>query len=283
MNKLLIGKLLLPLILVAMFIFSFEAERIYDVDVADSIVMVERMNQSTQANAESVTVINSAANSAAVFPSGPIEKESPGDVDILTQPDANPNYSTFGDRYSEISARRNGRFLDPQEILNASREETAWQPDEAASQELDLSNEDLTDGREFIKFNPMKLESLVAGDRFEISLSQTAKTYTMIVEEVQSHDDGRNVTWRGKIEGVDGFNFVTLTRGEDLVVGGITTPEGNYQIEVHGENGWIANSTTLFKGVDQQVVVPPEYIENPPADVVYLPAETFGESTQQAN
>ncbi|MBK8972523.1 MAG: hypothetical protein IPM37_14695 [Hahellaceae bacterium] len=206
------------------------------------------------------------------------EDATEGDSETLALPDRNPAYATFGDRYAEISARREGRVPPPQILLNASQHAAVWQSSEKPSQLHNLSDEDATDGREFIQFNPLKLESLVAGDQFEISLSQTARTYNVIVDEVESYDNGRNVTWRGRLEGVEGFNQVSLTRGEKgLVVGGLTTPDGNFQIEVHGDQGWVANSATLFKGVDQQVIVPPELIENPPSGVVYLPAETFSE------
>lgn len=207
----------------------------------------------------------------------PVQPDVSDDQEILALVDTNPNYATFGDRYTEISARRAGNVPDPRAILKASWEGGVWQTDETAGQDLNLTEAELTDGREFIQFNPIKLESLVAGDSFEISLAQTARTYTVIVEEVRSDDDGRNVTWSGRIDGDDGFNQVTLTRGKDLIVGGITTPDGYFQIQVQGDKGWIVNSATLFKGVDQQVIVPKDLIENPPSGVVYLPAETFGE------
>lgn len=74
----------------------------------------------------------------------------------------------------------------------------------------------------------------MAGDSFEISLAQTARTYTVIVEEVRSDDDGRNVTWSGRIDGDDGFNQVTLTRGKDLIVGGLLRRTDTFRYRCRG-------------------------------------------------
>ena len=161
------------------------------------------------------------------------------------------------------SVRRAGNVPDPRAILKASWEGGVWQTDETAGQDLNLTEAEPTDGREFIQFNPIWLESLVAGDSFEISLAQTARTYTVIVEEVRSDDDGRNVTWSGRIDGDDGFNQVTLTRGKDLIVGGDYYAGRILSDTGAGDKGWIVNSATLFKGVDQQVIVPKDFNREP--------------------
>jgi hypothetical protein len=203
--------------------------------------------------------------------------------DTLDLPDSNPAFATFGDRFSEVSARRNGKLIDPQALYLASREKNAWQKIDKASEKLNLSEEDLVDGREFIHLNPLKLESLVKGDRLEIRVEQIDQTYTVLIDTVAANDDGRNVTWTGAIEELEGYHQVTITRGEDLIVGGITTPEGLFQLQGQGDEGWIVNSATLFKGVDQQVVVPDQLIANPPMEIVYLPAETFSANDKHAH
>ncbi|MAM86303.1 hypothetical protein [Allohahella sp. A8] len=197
--------------------------------------------------------------------------------DLLLQPDVNPDYPTFQDRVTEVSVRRNNRDFDPQALWVASQRPEAWQALEAPSQNFGLSAEEMQDGREFINIDPLKIESLVPGDTLELPIAQLNTTLVAQIDEVRSEDNGRNVTWTGEILGLDAPNQITLTRGGDLIMAGISTPDGVYELQAHGSEGWIANGATLFKGQDQQIVVPPELIENPPTQVVHLEPETFGD------
>lgn len=199
--------------------------------------------------------------------------------EILESPDQNPEYPTFGHRLSEIEARRNGQKMDAAQLWAASQQPAAWKPLESAPDALNLTNEERNDGREFITFSPLKLESLVAGDTLDIEMAQTGQTFTAKIDQATSEDDGRNVTWTGRSTDPGFPGSLTITKGDTLIVGGISTPDGHYELQVHGDKGWIVNSATIFKGVDQQIIVPPELLENPPKEVVHLPAETFGEHT----
>lgn len=204
-------------------------------------------------------------------------------VDLLQQPDSNPDYPTFQDRVIEVSVRRNNEPVDHQALWVASQSPEAWQPLESPSQSFGLSAEDMQDGREFISIDPLKIESLVPGDTLEIPIAQLGTTLVAHIHDVRSEDNGRNVTWTGQLEGLDAPNEITLTRGGTLIMGGISTPDGIYELQAHGNEGWIASGATLFKGQDQQIIVPPELIENPPAQVVHLEPETFGDHTGHAH
>ncbi|GAA3961177.1 hypothetical protein GCM10022278_19060 [Allohahella marinimesophila] len=198
-------------------------------------------------------------------------------VDLLQQPDSNPDYPSFQDRVTAVSVRRNNQHFDPRALWLASQEPEAWQPLETPSQSFGLSAEEMQDGREFVRIDPLKIESLVPGDTLEIPIAQLNTTLVAYIEDVRSEDNGRNVTWTGQLAGLDAPNEFTLTRGGDLIMGGISTPDGIFELQAHGSEGWIASGATLFKGQDQQIVVPPELIESPPSQVVYLEPETFGE------
>jgi len=183
---------------------------------------------------------------------------------ILTQQDINPNYPTFADRISTIEARRNGVAVDPQAIWNASNADTPWETLDEAPDSLNLSLDKKLDGREFIKIDPLKIESLVHGDTFELTIQQLNVTFTAHIENVISEDNGSNVTWTGYLEGLESPNTITLTRGSNLIVGGISTPHALYSLQAIGELGWIVDSSTLFVGGDKPIIVTPEIKSNAP-------------------
>jgi hypothetical protein len=197
--------------------------------------------------------------------------------DILRRPDENPNYATFKDRVYEVQARRNGQHIDPAQLWLASQQPNAWTPVNNSSDALNLSDEERNDGRKFIEFSPLKLESLVAGDTLEIDMGAAGQSFKAKIDEVRSEDNGKNVTWTGDSLDTNYPGHLTITKGDTLIVGGITTPDGHYELQVHGNEGWIVSSATIFKGVDQQIIVPQDLLDNPPTEVVYLPVETFGE------
>lgn len=191
---------------------------------------------------------------------------------------------TFEERYTEVIARRNGARIEPQALQRAMQETAVWTAVTEAPEHLDLSVEEQLDGREFIDVSALKLESLVKGDTVELPIGQLKRTYEAKVEQIRSDDNGRSVTWSGSLVDVPAPNGFTLTRGRDLIVGGISTPHGHFEVQAQGSDGWIVSSATLFsKGVDQQVIVPEELIESPPNDVVHLPAETFGDDGHDNN
>lgn len=187
------------------------------------------------------------------------ETASIDDTSLFTQDDPNDDYATFGDRVQEIQARRHGQPVDAKALWNAMQQKQAWQPLAGTPDAPELNDIDRNDGREFIRINPLKIESLVAGDKLDITLAQTNKNYTVNIDNVQS-DGGESVTWTGHLEGLESDNQVNITRGDTLIVAGITTPEGLFEMQTRGEEGWIASSTTMFKGVDLHLEVPPDAI-----------------------
>jgi hypothetical protein len=84
------------------------------------------------------------------------------------------------------------------------------------------------------------------GDEINLPMKQiTSKSnLTMIVDSVGERS---GLTWNGHLKEFSSENQVTLTRGKNLIVGGITTPEGHYVVQIYGNVGWIANGFTLFR------------------------------------
>lgn len=194
--------------------------------------------------------------------------------DILQRPDSNPNFTSFKDRVTEVEARRNGRHVDPQQLWDAAQQPNAWKPLSGAPDSLNLSDVDKNDGRKFIELSPLKLESLVAGDTLDIDLGDASKSLKVNIDGARSEDEGKNVTWTGDSIDPNSPYHLTITKGDSLVVGGISTPDGLYEIEIHDGKGWIVSNATLFrKGTDEHITVPDELIKNPPKDAVVLPKD----------
>lgn len=159
---------------------------------------------------------------------------------------------TLQARVDQMQARRNGQHFDPDAIKSAVQQPSAWQVDPSVADSLGLDDQERYDGREFIRFSPLKLESLMPGDEMEIPVAQQNATYQMVVDNVQVHDDG-NVSWTGHLKDFPLENQVSFTRGKDLTVGSITVPDKQFTLQAHGEMGWVVNSFTLFKGGDEHL------------------------------
>src|SRR5690606_10072724 len=152
----------------------------------------------------------------------------------------NPDYATLGARANEIAARRNGQPVDLKALREALAQDTAWGPLDGVPPGLPLTAEEQMDGREFIRINPMKIESLVPGDSFELDIAQINRSFTAVIDEVQAGNDN-NVTWVGHLKDHENESRVVFTRGDSLIVGGMTTPNGHFEMETRGEYGWIAS------------------------------------------
>ncbi|MES2819345.1 MAG: hypothetical protein V4812_10220 [Pseudomonadota bacterium] len=168
----------------------------------------------------------------------------------------NPQYPTLDMRLTEMQARRNGEPFDAKQALAALQQPSAWQADDSVAEQLQLSAEERYDGRSFIRFNALKVETLMPGDTLEIPVQQANGTYRMLVENVEAHGDG-SVTWRGTLQDFPKENQVMITQSKGITSGGIFTPDAPYVLQAHGEAGWIASTATLFKGEDTHLQLPP--------------------------
>jgi hypothetical protein len=184
-----------------------------------------------------------------------------------------PGHPTLEMRLSEMARRRNGQTFDPDEVMEAVKEPAAWQIESTAGDKLLLSEEEMKDGREFIRFKRLKLETLVEGDTLELPIAQTGSVYRARITKTRSNSDG-SVTWYGTlVNGAapvvreDGSAYdVSFTSGKRVVSGGMFTPEGHFVLETVEDQGWIATSQTLFKQDEKEpcVLVPPGHV--PPAN-----------------
>lgn len=174
---------------------------------------------------------------------------------LLEMTDGNPDYPTFADRVQEVMARRNGEMFDLRALWDASRQDEGWNALQGMPDAPELSEAERQDGREFIQVNPLKIESLVPGDRVTLPINQIGQRYAIRIDNVRVQS-GNAITWMGHLEDVDQDYTVVITRGESLIMAGITTPQGHFEMQARGDQGWIASSATLFKGGDEIVAIP---------------------------
>lgn len=198
-------------------------------------------------------------------------------IDVFAERDENPNYETFYDRYQDIVARRAGLQFDPDELYEQMQKDSAWEELPDVPRGLNLSDEEINDGRSFISFSSLKMESLAAGDSLQIKIAKDDIEFVAKISEVRSEGEGESVTWFGESSTPGSSDTITITQADGLTVGGIFTDQGLYQLEVKNGQGYIVNNATLFRhGEDRQVYVPPELLDNPPDEYVELESETFG-------
>ncbi|MEN0035844.1 MAG: hypothetical protein AAGC78_02200 [Cellvibrio sp.] len=151
------------------------------------------------------------------------------------------------ERIATIKQRRPNLDFSPQDVAAAVSRTTSWAPTDEVPRELPLEQEEFSDGRQFIDLDTLKIETLVPGDQVNVRVDQNGKDYKVTIDKVEKHDYN-SISWHGHIQGDDGQKYsVSFTRGEQLTVGGLDTPDGHYVLQAHGNKGWVASSQLLFK------------------------------------
>lgn len=150
-------------------------------------------------------------------------------------------------RLEQIKERRPEVSLSGEQLAQLIAKPNAWAPTDKPAKNLPLEPAEFNDGREFIQMDTLKMETLMPGDQLEIPLQQQAKTYKVVIDDVVKQTSD-TISWYGHIDADDGQSYsVSISRGKQLTVGGIDTPEGHFVLQAHGSDGWIASSDTLFK------------------------------------
>ncbi len=162
-------------------------------------------------------------------------------------------------RLDAMQKRRPNLKFDAKEVEAAVGRDRAWATATAPAKDLPLNVEEFKDGRQFIQFDSLKIETLMPGDNLNIAIDEFNQYYEVAIDRVEQQDYD-SISWYGHIQGSDGQTYnVSFTRGTTLTVAGIDTPEGNYVLQAHANNGWIASSGLLFKvnPTTDDVVYPP--------------------------
>ena len=169
----------------------------------------------------------------------------------------NSDYPNLEMRLSELSKRRPDWNFAADQVREAVLTPDSWHSIDPPKDQLSLADDEWMDGREFIQLNRLKLETLVAGDRLQLPLDQTNKTYEAKITQTRVNRNG-TLSWQGElvdalgsVSDEDGRRYqVNFTAGKQTTSGGIFTPEGHFVVQVNGDYGWIARASTLYKQPD---------------------------------
>lgn len=174
----------------------------------------------------------------------------------------NDRYPTLLSRISAMKARRPDAQHSPEDVLAAVERPVAWETKSTPGPKLKrLTEEELSDGRQFVDFDPLKVETLMVGDHMDIAVDSIGRVFDMKVDSVRIYDDG-NIKWKGPITNVDGGGIVTITQSPKITVAAVVLKQKDFTLEAYGLDGWIINSGALFK-VDPNttdVVYPEEHL-----------------------
>lgn len=111
-----------------------------------------------------------------------------------------------------------------------------------------LTEQQRTDGRKFVSYDPYVIESKFVGDRVDILIPEANMIGQGIVDSVEKLDNDI-VRWQGHF---DNFNdtqnrfTITQTLGDHYAVGQYETPFGSFSMESKDGYGWVVNQKTDF-------------------------------------
>ena len=158
----------------------------------------------------------------------------------------NEQYPTLLSRLSALDARRPNTHYSAEDVLSAMEKPTAWEGSNQPGPNLNkLTQEELNDGRQFVDFDPLKVETLMVGDHMDIVIDSIGEVFNMQIDNVRIYEDG-NVQWKGKITNIAGGK-VAITQSENITVATVVLEQDDFTLEAHGTDGWIVDSGTLFK------------------------------------
>jgi hypothetical protein len=177
----------------------------------------------------------------AISASGVVPEHSPT---AATSAPAPVNGAQLEHRLTQMQARRKDRVFDIEQVAAAVTRENAWQIVHEAPASLPLKPKALADGRQFIRIDEIKLETLMPGDDITVVVSERDPAYRVRIDSVHIHD-GERISWNGHLLDQSERYSVTFTRGKYLTAGGVNTPRGHYSLQSHGEHGWVAARNTL--------------------------------------
>lgn len=176
----------------------------------------------------------------------------------------NEDYPTLASRIDAINNRRPDANISPENVLAALEKSEAWKakgsPLPTVKQKL--TQEEIDDGRSFIEFDPVKVETLMPGDHMDIAIDELGLTYDMKVDNVEVFNDG-NIMWSGSLMNVEGTEaeggIVTITQSPKITIASVVLLETDFTLESYGTEGWIVDSGVLFKidpNVTDEVIHP---------------------------
>jgi hypothetical protein len=174
------------------------------------------------------------------------------------------NLLELTNRLEIMKSRRPQSEYNPRDVAEAVSRDTAWEIDSGLANYIDLPESDIYDGREFITYDHLKVETLVSGDKLTLYIPHENENYISEIIDVTLHGEDV-ISWHGILEQYPDGGKVSITQDNKTAYISIFTPHGHYTIESRNGIGWIANSGSLFK--DEAPFIP--VIDGIPSDPIY--------------
>jgi hypothetical protein len=174
----------------------------------------------------------------------------------------NPQYPTIEERVIALEQLYPEQQIDPEKVVDALSQPTAWKESAPAGKELLLSDKHANDGREFIEFDRERIAVMLAGDKIELPINDLGGAVHVVIDSV-INEDSNTLTWNGHVEGAKEFMRVTITQGDGISVGLIETEKGSYTLQSNDNKGWIASNTVLMQHDPIDGLVPDEEHSTP--------------------
>ena len=200
---------------------------------------------------ESSVVGSSGSTSGGAIPMRQAVSQPPrgGEVSYLAIPETINNKNFSGGVVQRIQQRQDSGliFKDVNDIELARGKSSIFlptNPDVVTSQLSFLTQEQKTDGRNFIQYDMRTLESRVEGDVIEILLSEIGLSVKAVIDNVESING--MLRWSGYIlDFQDGGKFsITHAIQGKYAVGTFETSLGNFSLEAKNGVGWVVNQKT---------------------------------------
>jgi hypothetical protein len=158
----------------------------------------------------------------------------------------NAQYPTIEDRVVALEQLYPEQKIDPEKVVDALSQPTAWKESAPAGKELLLSDKHANDGREFIEFDRERIAVMLAGDKLDLPINDLGGAVQIVIDSVVN-EGSNTLTWNGHVEGAKEFMRVTITQGDGISVGLIETEKGSYTLQSNDNKGWIASNKILMQ------------------------------------
>lgn len=124
---------------------------------------------------------------------------------------------------------------------------TLWEESEKAREFLQSIPEKLPGdlaGEAYIEVNTQHIKTMQLGDTFELTVPQLGTSLSAEVDMVTEHPNG-DKTIEANFPGMDKYYSVVFTVGASNSYAQVSTPDGVYLLEAHGDYAWIASRHSL--------------------------------------
>ncbi|ALN61478.1 hypothetical protein GLA29479_593 [Lysobacter antibioticus] len=182
--------------------------------------------------------------------SGSLQDSSYAPPGIAGSEQSGASASHRNDDIERLVSRRSTFSLDRTKLQAALSKKAVLQladPDKVIAGSLRPSAKQISDGRQFIAYDPYVIESKAVGDDIEIYLPNIGLTAHGVIDNIEVNGD--IIRWSGRFEDFNSTQSsfsISQTMIDQYVLGVFETPMGTFNLEAKNGLGWIVDQGTDF-------------------------------------